>query len=61
MLSTEMKKRSEAAALGSLRAEGLKPSVKVQRQAQKYVRGKITKQELRSSVLREVKSKLKAA
>ena len=60
MLSVDMKKRSAAAALGSVRAEGLKPSLKVQKLAQKYVDGKITKRELKSTVLREVKAKLKS-
>lgn len=60
MRSASMRQRSESAALGSLRAEGLRPSAKVQKQAQKYVDGKVTKRELRSSVVRDVKSKLRA-
>lgn len=59
MLSKDMKIRSEAAARGSLRAEGLKPSLKVQKQAKMYINGKITKRELHANVLRDVKAKLK--
>lgn len=57
MLSVSMKKRSAAAAFGSLRAEGLKPSVKTQKQVEKYIKGKITKKELHTSIIREVKAK----
>ncbi len=59
MLSVDMKKRSAAAALGSLRAEGLTPSARVQKQAERYVHGKVTKRELRAAVVREVKAKIK--
>lgn len=59
MLSKDMKIRSEAAARGSLKAEGLRPSRKVQQQAKKYINGEITKRELHANVLRSVKAKLK--
>ena len=59
MLSADMKKRSAAAALGSLRAEGLTPSARVQKQADRYINGKVTKRELRASVVKSVKNQLK--
>ncbi len=50
-----------ASALGSVRAEGLNPSAKVQKQLQSYAEGKITAEHLRSAVVGQVKSKLKPA
>ncbi len=57
MLSANMKARSASAALGSLRAEGLRPTVKTQKLAEKYVSGKITKIELRKHVIKSTKLK----
>lgn len=59
MLSKDMKKRSAAAALGSLRAEGLSPSARIQKQAERYANGQVTKRELRASTLKSVKAQLK--
>jgi antitoxin VbhA-like protein len=55
MFSSKMKKRSAAAAYGSVKAEGLKPSAKTQKRVKQYVDGKITKTELRRSVIAEMR------
>ncbi len=49
--------RNVSAALGSVRAEGLKPSAQTQKQLQYYVEGKISARDLRSGVFTEVRSK----
>jgi hypothetical protein len=49
--------RNVAAALGSVRAEGLKPSAQTQKQLQHYAEGKISSRDLRSGVFTEVRSK----
>ncbi len=55
MRSSTMKARAASAAYGSVRAEGLKPTVKTQKKVGKYVAGKITKQELRRTIVREIR------
>lgn len=59
MFSKTMKAKSAQAAYGSVRAEGLNPSAKTKKQVEKYVQGKITKQDLRREVMREVRLKNK--
>lgn len=59
MFSKNMKAKAASAAYGSVRAEGLSPSVKTKRQVEKYVQGKITKEDLRRGVVREVRQKNK--
>jgi hypothetical protein len=49
------RERAAAAALGSVRAEGLNPSVKTQKRVQDYIKGRITVAELRSETLKQVK------
>lgn len=56
MHSPEMKIRNAAAAYGSVAAEGLHPSKKSQKRVQQYVDGKITKKELRSQTVRELRA-----
>lgn len=51
--------RAVAGALGSVRAEGLNPSIKTQKQLQNYADGKITAKALRSSVTGSFKTKLR--
>jgi len=56
MRSRQMKARSEAAARGSVHAEGLKPTKKTQAQVGRWVNGKITKHELRRVVVSEMRA-----
>jgi len=51
------RQRAVAAAIGSVRAEGLRPSIKTQKRLKDYASGKITANELRSATLREVKKR----
>jgi hypothetical protein len=44
-------------ALGSVRAEGLKPSAATQKRVKDYASGRITVSEMRSETLREIKRK----
>jgi hypothetical protein len=54
------RKRAAAAALGSVRAEGLQPSSAVQKRLQRYTRGEISASQLRRETLKEVRSRFKA-
>lgn len=56
MRSKQVKARSESAALGSVHAEGLKPTKKTQTQVNRWVNGKITKRELRRVVISEMRT-----
>lgn len=51
------KQKAVAAAVGSVRAEGLTPSALTQKRLKDYANGKITVAELRKATLEEVKSK----
>lgn len=51
------RERVVAAAIGSVRAEGLNPSAKTQKRLKDYAQGKITAAELRAVTLREIKEK----
>ncbi|OGL21562.1 hypothetical protein A2707_06020 [Candidatus Saccharibacteria bacterium RIFCSPHIGHO2_01_FULL_45_15] len=53
--NTEQRQRSISAAIGSVRAEGLMPSVKTQKRLQDYANGKITASELRRVTVQEMK------
>lgn len=57
MHSKVMKSRSSAAALGSVKAEGFKPTKKTQAQVKRWVDGKITKNELRKNVVSEMRTR----
>lgn len=52
--------RSVAAAVGSVRVEGLKPSAKTQKHLQHYADGKISSKELRHTIVWEIKGSRKA-
>ena len=52
------RKRAVAAALGSVRAEGLEPSKETIDRMQQFAEGKITAEELREQTLEEVKKKV---
>lgn len=55
--STMMKKRSALAAHGSVKAEGVAPTKATTTKIQNYLDGKVTKKELRQSVVAEAKHK----
>ena len=59
MTKAQITKRQKAvaAAVGSVRAEGLTPSAKTQNRLKDYAKGKITIAELRKATLEEVKNK----
>lgn len=61
MTQAQIQKRQKAvaAAIGSVRAEGLKPSAKTKKQLKDYAQGKITIAQLRKATLTEIKSKNK--
>jgi hypothetical protein len=50
------RRKAVAAALGSVRAEGLKPSAKTQKNIENYADGKITAKQLRAKTLRSISS-----
>jgi hypothetical protein len=50
------RQKAVAAAIGSVRAEGLKPSAETQERLKDYANGKITVSELRRATLEEVKT-----
>ena len=51
------RKRAVAAALGSVRAEGLEPSKLAEKRMQQFVTGEITTETLREQTLADVKNK----
>jgi hypothetical protein len=53
--NTVMRKKAIDAALGSVRAEGLNPSVKTQKRMQAYAAGKITASQLRSETINSMR------
>lgn len=61
MTSAQILKRQKAvaAAIGSVRAEGLRPSPKTQKGLKQYAEGKITISQLRKLTLEDIKSKSK--
>ena len=58
MTNAQLVKRQKAvaAAIGSVRAEGLVPSKKTQKNLKEYAEGKITIERLRKIAIEEVKS-----
>ena len=50
------RQKAVASAVGSVRAEGLTPSMKTQKRLKDYATGKITIAELRKGTLEEVKN-----
>jgi hypothetical protein len=52
----EQRVQTARAALGSVRAEGLNPTVKTQNHVKKYINGKIDARELRRIVISEMKA-----
>lgn len=54
------RKKAAAAALGSVRAEGLRPSSAVQKRLQRYASGEISASQLQRETLKEVRSRFKA-
>jgi len=61
MTNAQILKRQKAvaAAIGSVRAEGLSPSTKTQKGLKQYAEGKITISQLRKQTLADIKSKAK--
>ncbi len=57
--TTQQRSQATAAALASVRAEGLRPSNSVQVRLQKYADGKISATQLRRETLKEVRSRTK--
>jgi hypothetical protein len=53
------RKKASAAALGSVRAEGLHPSTSTQKRLQRYADGTISASQLRRETLKEVRSRIK--
>jgi hypothetical protein len=53
------RQKAVAAAIGSVRAEGLKPSVKTQKRLKDYAEGKMTIAQLRKVTIAEIKTKAK--
>ncbi len=51
------RKRAVAAALGSVRAEGLEPSKATQERMQRFASGEIDAEQLRTQTLEEVKKR----
>lgn len=51
------RKRAVAAAIGSVRAEGLEPSQKAMERLERFAKGEITADELRQQTLESVKNK----
>jgi hypothetical protein len=54
------RKKTASAALGSVQAEGLRPSYSVQKRLQRYTSGEISASQLRRETLKEVRSRFKA-
>lgn len=57
MQTSAMKQRNADSAHGTVRAEGLSPSIKTQKQVQQYVDGRVTKQVLRRSIVAEMRNR----
>jgi len=55
----QARSKATAAALASVRAEGLSPSSSVKRRLQRYADGKISASQLRRETLKEVRSRIK--
>jgi hypothetical protein len=55
----QKRSKASAAALASVRAEGLRPSNSVQQRLQRYADGKINASQLRRETLKEVRSRVK--
>jgi len=51
------RQKAVAAAIGSVRAEGLNPSAKTQKGLKEYAKGKMTISQLRQITIADVKSK----
>ena len=50
------RQRAVASAIGSVRAEGLNPSVKTQKRLKDYAEGRVSASEVRSAIIKEIKS-----
>ena len=57
--AAQQRSKASAAALASVRAEGLRPSTAVQQRLQRYADGKISASQLRRETLKEVRSRVK--
>lgn len=57
--SLQSRSKATAAALASVRAEGLHPSTSVRTRLQRYADGKISASQLRRETLKEVRSRVK--
>ena len=55
----QRRSKASAAAIASVRAEGLHPSGSVQRRLERYAAGKISATQLRRETLKEVRSRVK--
>ena len=55
-ITTVKRHQAVAAAIASVRAEGLEPSVQAQQRLNQYVQGKISVNQLRRDTLNEVKA-----
>ena len=53
------RQRAVASAIGSVRAEGLNPSVKTQKRLKDYANGKVNASEVRIAIIKEIKSRSK--
>jgi len=51
------RKKNLAAALGSVRAEGLEPSAAAMKRLEKYAAGDMTAAEVRAATLKDIKSR----
>lgn len=57
--SLQSRSKAAAAALASVRAEGLRPSSSIKARLQRYADGKISATQLRRETLKEVRSRIK--
>lgn len=55
----QQRSKAAAAALASVRAEGLRPSSSAQLRIQRYAEGKISASQLRREILKDVRSRIK--
>lgn len=57
--TAQQRSMASAAALASVRAEGLRPSASIQSRLERYVAGKMSAAQLRRETLKEVRSRVK--
>lgn len=50
------RQRAVAAAIGSVRAEGMNPSVKTQKRLKEYAKGNLNASDVRASIIRDIKT-----